>query len=203
MDAGGIPPEVAAEREALYARAREMFGRKEYAQIVAMCEEAERVGKYDANIVAVHSASLLKLNRPNDVVALLEGMLYYFPNDARLHMNLGTAYAATFRRRESKDEYDLARRLDPLIVGQKVTRMSILRITLGAVSFAAFFAAIIFWPHTRWLLVGLVGAMICVSGFVVFGAIRGQTRQRLLAPILMLVFWVVLLFLAIFMPSRW
>lgn len=184
----------------MYQHAVGLFEEKKYRDVVSLCDEAERSGKYDANIVAVHSASLLKLNRPVEVVSLLESMLYYFPNDARLHMNLGTAYAASFRRQESKYEYELARKLDPAMVGQKVTRMTIIRILVATVAFVVFFVAIIFWPHTRWLLVGLNAAMVVVSAIVLVGAVKGRVRQRLLAPSLMLGFWILLLILSILIP---
>lgn len=197
----GATDEIGGELARTYARLNELFAEKKYAEMVVMCEQAERAGRYDANIVAAHSASLLKLNRPVEVVSLLESMLYYFPNDARLHMNLGTAYGATFRRAEYKREYEIARQLDPAMVGQKVTRLAIIRIVLGAVSFAAFFAALIFWPHTRWLLVGLTGVMICVSVFILIAALRAQVK-KLIGPLLMLAFWVIVLFVAIFLPVR-
>jgi tetratricopeptide (TPR) repeat protein len=164
-----------------YAAAKELFGQKRFAEVVALCERAESSGRYDANVVAVHSASLLKLSRTSDVIALLESMLYYFPNDARLHMNLGTAYTAVFRSSEGKYEYEVAKKLDPVIVGQKVTRLLILRISIATSAFLAFFLSMVFWPHTRWLLVALIGLMIALSWFVLYGAVKRKGKERLVA----------------------
>ncbi|MHB8894653.1 MAG: hypothetical protein ACYC99_05670 [Candidatus Geothermincolia bacterium] len=189
--------------EAAYAAMKELFQKKRHAEIVALCERLESTGKYDANTVAVHSASLLRLNRSKDAIALLEGMLYYFPNDARLHMNLGTAYNATLRRREAKYEYDLARKLDPVVVGQKVTRIMILRIVIASVAFALFFVALIFWPHTRWMLVALSGLMLAVSLLVIYTAMKSKVKARMVTSILMIAFWIALLLLSIFAPAHW
>jgi 4-hydroxybenzoate polyprenyltransferase len=82
-------------------------------------------------------------------------------------------------------------------VGRKVDRRTNLRIVIVVTSFALFFAAIAFWPHTKWLLVGLIGLMIALNVFVIVSAARARSVQRLLLNAGMFVLWIILLLLVI------
>ncbi len=194
--------ELPDDPESVHMAARDLVKARRHREAVALCERAEAAGVYNAGVAAAHSAALLKMRRTEDAIALLHGMLYYFPNEARLHLNLGTAYSAVYRRREAGYEYDLAKRLDPA-VGREVTRLMILRLSLFLIAFATFFATVALWPRTRWLLVGLDVVMLAMSVYLLIGAIRSSGFKRILAPVGMIVFWVVVLILALYPPSRW
>jgi tetratricopeptide (TPR) repeat protein len=186
-----------AAPQQIYETARDLYKQKRYEEIVSLCSQAEAAGNYSADVAAIHSVALMKLGRAEETIEFLHRMLYYFPYDARLHFNLGTAYQTTFRGGEARHEYQLARQLDPENVGRKVDRRTNLRIVIVVTSFALFFAAIAFWPHTKWLLVGLIGLMIALNVFVIVNAARTRSVQRLLLNAGMFVLWIILLLVVI------
>jgi tetratricopeptide (TPR) repeat protein len=193
----GTPQDAASVHQA----ATGLYHDKRYAEIVDLCEKSEAQGIYNADVVAVHSVALMKLHRTADTVDLLHRMLYYFPSDARLHFNLGAAYQASYQRSAARAEFQIARRLDPAYVGQKVNKLTMLRVTVAVVAFVAFFISFAFWPHTRWLVVGLIGALIVLSLFVLVMAIRARATNRILINLGILAVWLLLLGLIIFAPS--
>ena len=193
----GTPQDAASVHQA----ATGLYHDKRYAEIVDLCEKSEAQGIYNADVVAVHSVALMKLHRAADTVDLLHRMLYYFPSDARLHFNLGAAYQASYQRSAARAEFQIARRLDPAYVGQKVNKLTMLRVTVAVVAFVAFFISFVFWPHTRWLVVGLIGALIVLSLFVLVMAIRARATNRILINLGILAVWLLLLGLVIVAPS--
>jgi tetratricopeptide (TPR) repeat protein len=199
---GNGSQQVPAGPGAVYETAKGLFHQKRYEEAATICATAEKEGRYDANVVAVHSASLLKLRRATDVITLLQGMLYYFPNDARLHLNLGSAYVATFRRKEASQEYDIARKLDPEVVGRKVRKIMIVRVAVGIVSFAAFFICFLFWPHTRWVIVGLVVAMMALVVWGMITASRAGAKDRIKLYVVMLAGWIMILVVVVLLPAH-
>jgi tetratricopeptide (TPR) repeat protein len=194
--------QAAAGPDAVYETAKGLFHQKKYEEAAAVCATAEREGRYDSSVVAVHSASLLKLRRAQDAMTLLESMLYYFPDDARLHLNLGSAYTATFRRQDARREYELAKRLDPEVVGRKVRRMMVMRVGVGAVSFAAFFVCFIFWPDTRWVLVGLIGLMMALVVWGMVVSAKAGAKERIRLYLVMMAGWTMILVVVILLPSH-
>lgn len=177
----------------IYEMTGQLLKQKRFGEIVSLCEQAESVGNYSADVAAVHSVGLMKLGKANEAIEFLHRMLYYFPYDARLHFNLGTAYQSTFRGAEARHEYQLAKQLDPDTVGRKVDKRTNLRIAIVIASFALFFAAIIFLPHTKWLLVGLDGAVIAINAFVLVAAARAKSTERMLINAGMLILWTIVL----------
>ena len=192
----GIPGDPAS----VYQAATAFYQQKRYAEIVDLCERAEAGGTYDGGVAAVHSVALMKLHRTDETVDFLHHMLQYFPNDARLHFNLGVAYQTLYKRREANAEFEIARRLDPQVVGQKVGRLTIIRFAVPVVAFAAFFTCLLFWPHTKWVLVGLISVLIALTAVVLVMAVRAGARNRILINAGMLALWLVLLGLVLFAP---
>ena len=192
----GTAPDAASVHRA----ATQFYHEKRYAEIVDICEKAEAQGTYNADVAAVHSVALMKLHRTADATDFLQRMLYYFPSDARLHFNLGAAYQAAYKRSEARAEFQIARRLDPAYVGQKVNKLTMLRVTVAAVAFVVFFVAFVFWPHTRWLAIGLIGALILLTVFVLVMSIRARATNRILINAGILVLWLLLLGLVIVAP---
>jgi tetratricopeptide (TPR) repeat protein len=181
----GTPPDAASVHRA----ATELYHQRRFAEIVDICERAEAQGMYNADVAAVHSVALMKLHRTADV-----------PSDARLHFNLGAAYQAAYKRGEAREEFQIARRLDPAYVGQKVNKLTMLRVSVAAVAFVLFFVAFVFWPHTRWLAIGLIGALILLTLFVLVMSIRARNTNRILINGGILVIWLLLLGLVIVAP---
>ena len=195
----GIPGDAAAVHRAATA----LYHEKRYDEIVELCEKAEAAGTYNADVAAVHSVALMKLHRTPETIDLLRQMLVYYPDGARLHFNLGAAYQASYRRSEARTEFQVARRLDPTYVGQKINVLLMLRITIPVVLFVVFFVAIVFWPHTRWLLVGVMGALAGLSLFVLVMSIRARATKRILISAGIMAFWLILLGFAIVAPLHW
>jgi len=185
----------------VHRTATALYHEKRFAEIVDLCEKAEAQGIYSADVAAVHSVALMKLHRTADTIDLLHQMLYYFPNDARLHFNLGAAYQASYKGSQARAEFQIARRLDPAYVGQKVNKFTMMRVTAAVVAFVVFFISFAFWPHTRWLAVGLIGALILLSLFVLVMAIRARATNRILINLGILAVWLLLLGLVIVAPS--
>jgi len=194
----GTPPDAAS----VYQAAGALYHEKRYAEIVDICEKAEAQGIYNADVAAVHSVALMKLRRTADATELLHRMLYYFPSDARLHFNLGAAYQAAFKRSDARAEFQIARRLDPAYVGQKVNKVTMLRVTVGFVAFVVFFVAFVFWPHTRWVAVGLIAALIVLSAVVLVMSIRARATNRILINSGVLAFWLLLMGLVLVAPTH-
>ena len=191
QDIAGAPAPPGAQQ--IYETASQLHKQKRYEEIVSLCEQAESVGNYSADVAAVHSVALMKLMRADETIAFLQRMLYYFPYDARLHFNLGTAYQATFHRQEASNEFRIAKRLDPARVGRKVDRLVGLRIGIAAVSFAVFFAAFFFWPHTRWLIVGMIALLMALTVVAMVNAIKLRSTNRMLIDAGVFVLWIVLM----------
>jgi tetratricopeptide (TPR) repeat protein len=185
----------------VHRAATALYHEKRFDEIVDLCRNAEAQGIYSADVAAVHSVALMKLHRTAETIDLLHQMLYYFPNDARLHFNLGAAYQASYKGSQARAEFQIARRLDPAYVGQKVNKFTMIRVTVAVVAFVAFFISFVFWPHTRWLAVGLIGALILVSAFVLVMAIRARATNRILINLGILAVWLLLLGLVIAAPS--
>ncbi|HEY5526531.1 MAG TPA: hypothetical protein VIK02_03020 [Candidatus Anoxymicrobiaceae bacterium] len=186
----------------VYEAAKALFAQKGYAEAVGFCEKAESAGVYSADVAAVHSASLMKLRRFDDAIMFLHGMLYYFPNDARLHLNLGTAYSATYHQKEASYEYSLARRLDPEVVGKKVNGLILLRVGATVLAFSVFFVSILFLPHTRWLVIGLLAFFLALNVLVLYKAVRAKAKDRILLFSIMLMGWIMLLIVFNVLPIR-
>jgi tetratricopeptide (TPR) repeat protein len=183
--------------EAVYRQAEDLYKQKRYGEIAALCHEAESAGRYDASVAAAHSVALVKLGRTAEAIDLLHFMLNYFPEDARLHFNLGTAYSLGGRNREARFEFDIAKQLDPRVVGRKVDRLKIVRIVVPAVSFVVFFFSFVFWPHTRWLLAGLICVLISLTVFIMVKTAKVMSRRRWLMNAGMLLLWAILLLLVL------
>lgn len=189
------PPE--GSPAAVYAQAKALFEQKRFAEIVTLCEEAESRGAYNADVAAAHSVALIRLKRNDDAIGLLQHMLYYFPNDARLHFNLGSAYNAAMRRSEARTEYDIAKGLAPEIVRKGMRKMQWVRWSVFGASFVVFLLAFVFWPHTRWLVVGLAGALIILNVYIIIRFARLKQMERVYIYIGMLALWVLIMVLAI------
>jgi hypothetical protein len=58
----------------------------------------------------------------------------------------------------------------------------------------------VFWPHTRWLAIGLIGALILLTLFVLVMSIRARNTNRILINGGILVIWLLLLGLVIVAP---
>ena len=189
------------EIDETYARAKALFAEKKFDEVITLCEAAEAAGKYNADIAAVHSATLLKLRKTEEAVDYLSWMLYYFPNDARLHLNLGTAHSMNFKRTEANSEYAIARQLDPALAGDKLKRVTYVRIGTIVVAFLVFFVSFLFWPHTRWLVVVLIGGMMTLNVFILYRLYKAHARDRMLIYGGMLVLWAMLLILVLLIPA--
>jgi len=198
-DRGHNEQQLMSEAAGVSLQARELYGKRRYEEIIALCEAAEARGAYNPDVAAVHAVALIKLRKIPEAVRFLCQMLGYFPNDARLHFNLGTALDMSWKRREARGEYEIARRLDPALIKPKLNRLYAIRIGTGVVSFLVFFLSFIFWPHTRWLLVGLVAVLIPVTGYGLYRAVQSKVEgARVSLYALSLLFWIVLLLLVLF-----
>lgn len=185
------------EPSELYLRTKALFQEQRYEEIVALCEAAEARGDYDADIAAVHSVTLLKLKRMNEAIAFLEIMLYYFPTDARLHTNLGAAYGIVGRRSEMNAEYAMVRSLDPEGLGGKLKRQQVIRYSIFAISLVVFLLSFMFWPHTRWVIVGLCCALIGLNLYLIVYLLRIKETRRVLPFCGILALWILILVLAL------
>jgi tetratricopeptide (TPR) repeat protein len=190
---GPVPPDAAA----VYEMVKGLYQQGRFDEIVSLCERAEAVGRYNADVAASHSVALVKLKRFDDAIAFLQMALGYFPQDARLHFNLGTALTTVGRRQEGSAEYAIAKRLDPEAVGKKVDKFNNRKVVALVASSVVFFTLLLFWPHTKWAVVGLLVVLIGLSVFVLIKTAGYATRNRVLMNVGVLALWVIFLVIAL------
>jgi tetratricopeptide (TPR) repeat protein len=193
--------EVPGTAEEVYAIARALYDQRRHNEVVVLCEQAEAAGTFSGEVFAVHSASLLRLRRAGEAIELLEPRLQDYPDNAKMHFNLGSAYNTTFQRSKAREEYAVARRLDPELIGKNLRRSTLIRVAFTASCAVLVTIALVFWPHTRWLLEAFFAVLIALTLLTVIMSFKASPRRALpLAGILLA--WIAFLLLTILAPAH-
>jgi tetratricopeptide (TPR) repeat protein len=193
--------ELPGTAEEVYAMAIALYDQKRFQEAVVLCEQAEAEGKQNAQIFAVHSASLIRTRRPQDAIDLLQPRMQDYPDEAKLHFNLGSAYNGTFNRSEAKKEIAIARSLDPYVIGKSVRKATAIRVGVTAGFACILVVGALFWPHTRWLLEVFFAVLIALTGLTVVMSFKASPRRSIPLAAILLV-WVLMLLLVIFAPAH-
>ncbi|HNP36198.1 MAG TPA: sulfotransferase [Woeseiaceae bacterium] len=105
-------PETARSRNR-FTEVITLIARAEYGKALQVCEEHLRALPDDVNILGLAGAVLIKLNRLDEAIQVLQQVIQLAPTFAKPHEDLGLALFESARYAEARPVLDNAVRLDP------------------------------------------------------------------------------------------